>query len=167
MSAIISDCGYYRYRLERHGSDGPLVGVVMVNPSTADATEDDPTIRKLKGFAERNGWGGFVVGNLFAFRTKDVKIMAKAADPVGPDNDLHLQDLFEEVDLILVAWGRLSKLPVGLRTRWAEVADMIHRSEKPVFQIGVPVEAGQPRHPLMPGYDTPILPWHDPRDLGL
>lgn len=167
MSAVLSPCGWYRYRLERHGSDGPLVGVVMVNPSTADAVDDDATIRKLKGFAERNGWGGFVVGNLFAWRAKDVTDLGRSPEPVGLDNDLHLQDIFEEVDLILVAWGRLAKLPPALRNRWREVADMIHRADKPVLCIGETVEGGQPRHPLMPGYDTPILPWYDPRDKGL
>jgi hypothetical protein len=67
MSAIISDCGLYRYRLERHALSGAgSVAWIMVNPSTADATTDDATIRKVIGFSERMGAGWAIVGNKFA-----------------------------------------------------------------------------------------------------
>ena len=65
--AIISPCGTYRYRLDRPDVFGDLnTAVIMVNPSTADATNDDATIRKLIGFRDRKAWGNLIVGNLFA-----------------------------------------------------------------------------------------------------
>ena len=72
-SAVISDCGRYRYRLERHGLSGAgAVAWIMVNPSTADATTDDATIRKVVGFSERMGAGWLIVGNKFAYRATDI-----------------------------------------------------------------------------------------------
>jgi hypothetical protein len=67
--AKLSDDGVYRYALWRdwrESLDEPLLGYVMLNPSTADASEDDQTIRKCIGFAERNDYRGFIVLNLFA-----------------------------------------------------------------------------------------------------
>lgn len=67
--ATISDCGKYRYRLSRIWEPGrPVATFVMLNPSTADATNDDATIRKCMGFARRWNLGGIHVGNLFAYR---------------------------------------------------------------------------------------------------
>ena len=79
-SAIISACKTYRYRLERRFGDGPTLMFVMVNPSTADAEQDDPTIRKCIGFAERASYGRIIVGNKFAFRATDVRELRGAAD---------------------------------------------------------------------------------------
>src|SRR5690242_18477735 len=95
-SAIISPCGCYRYRLERDGpGEGPTV-VIMVNPATADAEQDDATIRKLKGFGARNGWGQIIVGNLFAYRATDVRELGKVTNPVGNQNDAHLRCMMDE-----------------------------------------------------------------------
>src|SRR3712207_1728549 len=72
--AVISPCGLYRYRLERTSSPhNANTVIIMVNPSTADAETGDATIRKLKGFGARRGWTNLIVGNLFAYRTKDVR----------------------------------------------------------------------------------------------
>ena len=67
MSAVISDCGKYRYVLERDKGSNPLV-FLMLNPSTADASLDDPTIRRCRRFSEDNGYTGIVVVNLYAYR---------------------------------------------------------------------------------------------------
>jgi hypothetical protein len=80
LSAVISDCGIYRYRLERGA--GRTLSVIMVNPSTADAENDDPTIRKVLGFAERLLCERIVVGNKFAFRATDVNELRTAKDPI-------------------------------------------------------------------------------------
>ncbi len=82
--AVISDCGRYRYRLTRRWGDGPLLSFIMLNPSTADAEVDDPTIRRCMGFARRDGYGGIVVGNLYAFRTTKPKALFAADNPLGP-----------------------------------------------------------------------------------
>lgn len=84
-SAVISPCGLFRYRLERHGLSGAgAIAWIMVNPSTADATENDATIRRVIGFTERLGGGWAGVGNKFAFRAKDIKALRTASDPAPP-----------------------------------------------------------------------------------
>lgn len=93
MSAVISVCGKYRYELEREIGAGKTCGIIMVNPSTADAETDDATIRKLKGFAERNGWGKLLIANKFAYRATDVRELRGVSDPVGPANDEAIQDV--------------------------------------------------------------------------
>ena len=118
MSAIISECGHYRYRLDREIYPfKPAVAVIMVNPSTADATTNDATIRKLLGFGERRGWGRLIVGNLFAWRSKDVHDLANAADPIGPENDAHLRQIFLEADCVIAAWGPSAKVHKPQRSR--------------------------------------------------
>jgi hypothetical protein len=72
----------------------------MVNPSTADAETDDPTIRKVKGFSERAGYGHIIVGNLFAFRATDIKQLRTARDPNGPDNDWHIEQIMRTLMLV-------------------------------------------------------------------
>jgi len=105
-SAVLSPCGLYRYELWRRWSDGPHVLFVMLNPSTADATNDDPTIRKCIAYAKRWGFGAICVANLFAFRATDPKEMKRASDPVGPDNDATLARLASEAKIIVAAWGK-------------------------------------------------------------
>jgi hypothetical protein len=159
MSAIISDCGAYRYRLERDGPGEGSTVIIMVNPSTADATADDATIRKLKGFGERHGWGRLIVGNLFAYRATDVRELAKAGDPIGPENDEHLEAMMEDASRIVAAWGPVAKVPRALRDRWKQVCWMM-----PVqpLSIGLPAKCGHPKHPLMLAYSEPLLPWSAP-----
>jgi hypothetical protein len=80
VSAVISPCGAYRYRLERPDVFGDFsTAVIMVNPSTADATENDATIRKLIGFRNHHSWGHIIVGNLFAYRATDVRELGAVA----------------------------------------------------------------------------------------
>jgi hypothetical protein len=162
-SAVISPCGRYRYRLERDGPGEGRTVVIMVNPSTADAEEDDATIRKVKGFGARNGWGRIIVGNLFAYRATDVRELAQADDPVGPMNDYHLSLMMKEADRVVFAWGRLAKIPRRWRYRIAPLAKLAAHYGRPPLCIGEPTKCGQPSHPLMLAYETPIVPWSAPK----
>lgn len=164
-SAVISPCGRYRYRLERGGYGLGKTAVIMVNPSTADAETDDATIRKLKGFGQRNAWGTILVGNLFAYRATDVRELATADDPVGPDNDEHLKRIVGAVERAS-AWGSSAKLPKALRQRWRSVNALVRSSghEPHCFGTG---EDGQPYHPLMLAYATPIVERMLLRQIGL
>jgi hypothetical protein len=161
MSAIISDCGKYRYRLERGNPLKPAVAFIMVNPSTADAETDDPTIRKVRGFAERAGYDHFIVGNLFAYRATDITALRATADPTGPDNDDHLDLIMRDAALHIVAWGALAKLPDKLRKRWVDVVRLADRAGCQLHCIGNNDDK-HPRHPLMTSYDTPITEWAVP-----
>lgn len=162
MTAYISGDGLYRYLLVRAISDAPKVlGVVMVNPSTADATNDDPTIRKLRGFATRMGYGRIVVANKFAYRATDVRQLKTVADPVGPDNRVYLGQMMEQADDVLVAWGPLSKLPRQLRNEWRKVVRVSEIHRKPLQCLRV-AQDGHPCHPLMLPYSLTLEPWRAP-----
>lgn len=166
-SAIISDCGLYRYRLERQSVGEGQTTVIMVNPSTADATVNDATIRKLLGFGSRKGWGRIVVGNLFAYRATDVRELKAAYDPVGPDNDGHLLDMLREADRVVVAWGPVAKQPKHLRSRYRRVREMATMVSRPLYSIGAPAKDGHPCHPLMLPYTHELQPWTDPAHPNL
>ena len=105
-TAEISECGRYRYRLTRRWDESrPAVMFVMLNPSTADACQDDPTISCCIRFARDWGYGELLVGNLFALRSSDRGALLRSDDPVGPDNDDALLDLVQSAALVIAAWG--------------------------------------------------------------
>jgi len=159
MSAIFSPCGRFRYRLDRKVADtGVVAALVGVNPSTAGAVENDQTIRKDLGFARLHGWRRIVKGNLFGYRATDVRALASAPDPIGPDNDQHLISIFYEVDIVVAAWGPTAKLPARLRNRWRTVLELAEACGKEMWSFGV-AQDGQPRHTLMLPYSTPLVPW--------
>jgi hypothetical protein len=138
-AAQISRCGTYRYALWRRWAPGAQVLFVMLNPSTADQSNDDPTIRRCIGFAARWGFGGVAVGNLFAYRTPSPRVLRHAAHPVGRANDRWLQRLAAESSRVIAAWGNDGVL-LG---RDAEVCDLLG----PLYALGL-TRQGQPRHPL-------------------
>lgn len=105
-SADLSLTGMYRYNLWRvWGRDLPMLAWIMLNPSTADAFSDDPTIRKCMGFARRGGFGGICVVNLFAFRATSPLDLKKELDPVGPHNDYYVIKAVECCHRTVLAWG--------------------------------------------------------------
>ena len=94
--ATISECGLYRYSLTRVWDDVlPMCIFVMLNPSTADADIDDPTIRRCINFAKREGCGSLMVVNLFAYRATSPADMKAAVDPIGSGNPTTLEETFE------------------------------------------------------------------------
>lgn len=107
--AVLSPCGLYRYELRRIWSEAPLLTVCMLNPSTADHANDDPTILTLIHFAKAWGYGGLYVVNLYALRTSSPAAMMASAERVGPKNDGYIADaLFyarETRGHLLAAWG--------------------------------------------------------------
>lgn len=148
-SAILSCCGKYRYTLWRTWNpQRPYLLVVGLNPSTADATLDDPTIRRCVGFAKAWGYGGLCMVNLFAWRATDPKIMMLQADPVGPENDIWLTQHAVGAGMILAAWG----VRGAHNGRDKQVLAAL-REHGPVYCLGV-TQCGQPRHPLFIKADT-------------
>lgn len=161
-SAVISECGTYRYRLERQSKGRCATAVIMVNPSTADADQDDATIRKLRGFGDRNKWGRIIVGNLFAYRATDVRELRTARDPIGPENDDHLIRILAEADQCIIAWGPIAKQPKEVRNRFINVLSLIDGAGLDPYCIGATAKCGSPRHPLMLAYAEPIVKWSMP-----
>lgn len=155
-AAVISDCGRYRYTLERRLGDGPAVLFLMLNPSTADADVDDNTIRRCIGFARRWGYGTLLVGNLYAYRATQPEELDTVDDPIGPENDRHLWELVERADLIVAAWG--SK-PARGRFKHRERA-VLHG---PLFERDVQAlritKDGHPGHPLYVPAVAELVPY--------
>ena len=144
MSAIISPCGRYRYRLHREWGEGGECLFVMLNPSTADAEKDDPTIRRCIGFARQFGCGSLTVVNLYALRATHPRALFAAIDPVGPENEAHiLRALTQPPALVIAAWGAHGHRSVA-RQKFLLAAQ---RTENPVWCLGW-TKDGAPRHPL-------------------
>jgi hypothetical protein len=161
-SAIFSDDRFYRYRLDRVvQSEGIVASVIMVNGSEADEQQNDQTIRKLFGFSKAFGWRRFIVGNKFGQAAKDIKALRGARDPIGPDNDAHLEQIIRDGDILVFGWGALAKLPDGLRKRWIDIVRIADRVGREPHCIGVN-DDGHPKHPLMIGYDAPLIKWPVP-----
>lgn len=155
--ALISPCGQYRYWLTRRWSllQEPLL-IVMLNPSTADAENDDPTIRRCMTFARREGFGGIRVMNLFAFRATSPEVMKAADAPIGTDNGRHLSGaLARAADTntpVLAAWGAHGSFRD--RARMAAISAKGHGAK--LVCLGV-TKDGHPRHPLYVRADQPFI----------
>ena len=153
-AALFSPDGLYRYELRRIWDPARiLVLFVMLNPSTANAQHDDPTIRRCLGFAREWGYGGLLVGNLFGLRATDPRMLQESADPVGPDNDFHLDALMAKADLAVMAWGARGDLK-----RVEVVKGLLRRHRMAACSLGT-TKAGQPRHPLYVPKDVTIEGW--------
>lgn len=159
MSAIISPCGLYRYRLDRTvAMEGPVYAFFGINPSTADANLDDATVRKWIGFAKRWGASRFIVGNVFAYRATNVQELATVADPFGDEIGDHTSDIIAEADVLVPCWGVVSKVPPKLQFAFDVLMDALLSSGKPVQHFGL-TASGDPKHPLMLGYSTVMQSW--------
>ena len=110
--AIISKCGKYRYSLVREWNKNKgKVLFIMLNPSTADDKEDDKTIIRCINFAKDWGYGGLMVGNLFAYRTTYPKELFKTKNPEGKDNLKRIKQMIKRSDLVICAWGNKQGSP--------------------------------------------------------
>lgn len=149
-TAVISRCGLYRYHLTRKWGRGPYALLIMLNPSTADAMQDDPTIRRCISFAKREGCGALVVVNLFAFRSPSPADMKAADDPVGPENDRYIRSAVAGAKgPIIAAWGAHG----SYRGRDKAVRALV---DAPMVCLGL-TKAGAPRHPLYVRGDAPLI----------
>ncbi|MBW9062411.1 DUF1643 domain-containing protein [Rhizobium herbae] len=158
-AAVFSDCGLYRMRLDRGVADrGFVFAYFGINGATATADDNDHTVTKWTGFTNRNGGARFIVGNVYAFCATDVRELANAADPVGPDNDRYLAEIIAEADILVPCWGSRAKLPPRLWPRLDLVADRIFAAAKPVKIFGL-TRSGDPLHPLTLPYATPLTDW--------
>lgn len=157
--ATISDCGRYRYTLERRvGPEKRAVCFILHNPSTADSERDDPTVRRCCGFARRWGFGRLVIVNLYAWRSTDPRDLFRFGragdDIVGPMNDVYIRHAFVEADLTVAAWGALPA--PGKDERIARIREIAYR---PVHVLGLCKRGTEPRHPLYLRRTTEPVPW--------
>jgi len=155
--AVFSPDRAYRYVLVRLWESAPPMTWIMLNPSTADAFADDPTIRRCAGFARREGCGGINVVNLFALRATDPAALSRHASPVGPASDYLIETHARDASLVVAAWGAGG----ALHGRAREVGQRLAAAGVPLMCLGV-TAAGHPRHPLYVRSDAPLIPWEVP-----
>lgn len=152
--ATLSPCETYRYWLERSWAETGrgFVNWIMLNPSTADATIDDQTIRKCIAFSRRWGYDGMHVVNLFALRSTDPEALKAHPDPVGPDNNQYIEASILSAERTIVAWGNHGRL----FNRDDNVKKMLDRAR--TFAL-VTNKDGSPKHPLYCRNDCEPMPW--------
>lgn len=166
--AWMSGCGCYRYLLGRRWAAGPALCWVMHNPSTADASRDDPTVRRVVRFSRDAGYGAAVVVNLFALRATNPEVLRRHPDPIGPANDTTLAAAAGRGQgPAVAAWG--ARAPVARVA--AVLAGPLAGVE--LCCLGT-TRSGQPRHPLYVTATQPLVtfdptgsqPQHRARDAG-
>lgn len=150
--AVISDCGKYRYLLRRTWDhDRPRALFVMLNPSTADAKEDDATIRSCTRLCRAMGYGSFEVINLFSWRTTDPADLEASPAPIGPDQERISAGAIARCDLPICAWGAH---PMA-RGKGRRIFEQITSQRPAAFCFGL-TKAREPKHPLYIKTGTPL-----------
>lgn len=144
-TAVISECGVYRYLLTRRWAPrGSCALFIMLNPSTADALEDDPTIRSCVRLASSAGHNALEVVNLYAFRATDPDNLKKnRAVAFGPDNRRHIEEAMGRCSTLIAAWGGHKMAELG-----AHVALELAAERSYSLHCFETIGSGAPKHPL-------------------
>lgn len=159
QGAVLSACGRYRYRLWRQWGAGGTCVWVMLNPSTADADRDDPTIRKCVGFARRWGYGGIEVVNLCAWRATDPRELFNVPHPTSEPhqprrNFVAVEQVLEAAKIVVAAWG----VPGGEFAQATTMLDTFKARWPAKLRVIGFNAGGTPKHPLMVPYSAlPVM----------
>lgn len=164
-TAVFSPCERYRYRLTRNLTGGPTptlpagarsVTFCMLNPSTATASADDPTIRRCIGYARAWGYAQLIVVNVYGLRSTDPKGLWKVDDPVGADNDAAIARATQESHFVVAAWGKHAPIE-RVRVVLGTIRDVPHGSAKlRALKLN---KDGSPAHPLYLKSSSTPIPW--------
>ena len=150
-SAVFSPCRKYRYSLSRTWDiNQKIILFIGLNPSTADETNEDPTIRRCLFYSSRWGFGGLIMVNLFAFRATLPKDLKNSKHPVGRDNNQFIIHAHKEASITIAAWGNDG----DLYNRDQEVLEII--SNPMCLKVN---KTGQPAHPLYQKKDIKPKPY--------
>lgn len=153
--AIFSPCRRWRYRLWRVWNERkPYANFLMLNPSTADEVDLDPTCTRCRGYAAAWGYGALIVTNLFAWRATEPEDMKAAEDPIGPENDMHILEVASGAGVVIAAWGNHG----AFRARVDAVRNLLKAAEIPLQALKIN-GTGQPAHPLYLKADLEPVPW--------
>jgi len=174
-TAMFSDDLRHRFYLDIiwDQSIPPLV-CIGLNPSTADHNKDDPTLRKVQGFARRWGKGGVRMLNVYTYRSTDPRGLKQVEDPVveviGWDLAREVNAHYIEAPLrqtckayngqqivVLCAWGTkggqkaeyISECFHSMKRSGCNLLTMCLRTTKD----------GHPEHPLYVPYETEPKVW--------
>lgn len=148
--ARFSACGRYRYALWRVWDERlPPAVFVMLNPSTADGANNDPTAERCQRRSVALGYGALRVVNLFALRSTDPGALYECADPVGPENDVAIADAVLGAGIVICAWGTHG----ALNGRGDAVRAQLRDQGIQAACLGINSD-GSPKHPLYIGYEV-------------
>ncbi|NNM65029.1 MAG: DUF1643 domain-containing protein [Burkholderiales bacterium] len=152
--AVFSPCRQYRYVLWRSWEPAkPACMFLMLNPSTADAVDNDATVERCQRRAQMMGYGALVVGNIFAYRSTDPDKLYELEDPVGPDNDRSILERAAAAGIVICGWGTHG----ALRRRGDAVLRMLREAGITPHALRINAD-GSPRHPLYVGYEIRPVP---------
>ena len=150
--AVISECGRYRYLLRRTWDHTkPRALLVMLNPSTADAKQDDATIRSCVRLLSGHGYGSMEVVNVYAYRATDPGELEKQDDPFGPRNESTVQAAVHRCDVVICAWGAYPPA----RQHASTIINAV-RAHRPATYCFGRTKSGAPKHPLYIKSGTPL-----------
>lgn len=140
--ASFSRCRKFRYTLTRQWDESKqLACLVGLNPSTADKDSNDPTIRRCISFTQQWGFGGFIIVNLFGFKSPHPGVLKKAQDPIGPQNNIAINRTVDSTARVILMWGNHG----SFRDRDLEVLQLL--SGRSLYCAGM-TKTGAPRHLL-------------------
>jgi hypothetical protein len=155
--ATFSEDRLYRYSLWRIWDEHkPRILFLMLNPSTADETTNDPTVERCQRRAVKWGFGGLYVGNIFAFRSTDPRALYKCVDPIGRNNDYTIGAMIVASELVVCGWGEHG----AYLSRGLQVRIVIAQHGKTPFALKVN-KSGQPAHPLYIPYSAEPVEYND------
>lgn len=144
-AAVLSPCQRYRYSLMRRWAAGNhFVLWIMLNPSTADGKTNDATIRRCMRYTKDWGYDGLLVANLYALRaTYPGDLALSDIDPVGRENDAHIEVLARRAAIVILAWGQ----PGPHRERRSTVVRLLRDDGADLHYLTLN-KTGDPGHPL-------------------
>jgi len=152
--AILSDDRKYRYALFRIWDPSErMIVFIGLNPSTADETVDDPTIRRCINYAKAWGYGGLVMLNVFAYRATKPNELLHVEDPVGPENEVWIQVYSSWTKKIILCWGTHG----ALHWQGRKIYKQLDRTKCWCFGY---TKGGEPKHPLYQRKDAVLIPFH-------
>lgn len=142
--AIFSTCRTWRYQLWRiWDKSKPYAMFLMLNPSTADEENNDPTVARCQDYAQTWGYGGLYVCNIFAYRATDRAVMKVAPDPIGPDNDRSIIQIAKNAGIVVCGWGNDG----SFMNRSQYVCNLLNMLSISTHCL-VLTNSGEPHHPL-------------------
>jgi len=154
--AAFSPCGQYRYQLWRTWDAArPKAVFIMLNPSTADQATNDPTVERCQRRAAAMGFGGLLVGNLFALRSTDPAALYTHTDPVGPDNNASILEIAAGAGIVICAWGKHGSC---YGDRGSRVRSALQGAGMDLHYLKLNKD-GTPAHPLYIPYGTLPQRW--------
>ena len=151
---MFSRCRRWRYLLWRRWDKAkPAANFLMLNPSTADEHQLDPSCTRARNYAEQWGYGALIVTNIFGWRATDPDDMKAAKDPVGRDNDAAIVRAAREAVIVVCAWGNHGEH----QKRGAQVLELLKVNSVALSYLRKNRATGHPAHPLyLPGHLQPM-----------